>query len=148
MWAMGADGHIDAQGRSWPADLAEVAAAIHPRWGCPVHIGQGWMGLVETFWTELRASAPGARMVAVERDRGAGLAIEVAWEGYGHQAWLARQARSRSYVTCEECGDPGRLRHDLPYVSILCDAHARDRDASGVVRSGTPWLLRRLLRSG
>lgn len=37
----------------------------------------------------------------------------------GHD--LISKAEEESYNVCEECGEPGKLREDLPFVQTLCD---------------------------
>ena len=33
------------------------------------------------------------------------------------------EAETLSYVTCEECGKPGKLRNDLGWILTLCNEH-------------------------
>lgn len=130
----------DQDGRAWPAALADLEPALSPVWNCVVTVGPGWAGLIDEARSALAAGAPGARLVACDRDREGGLMLEVAWGDLDPLDWMVKSVRSRSFIVCEQCGAGARLRHDRPQLSVLCDAHAGARDQMGVYR---PELARR-----
>lgn len=43
-------------------------------------------------------------------------------------------AEKRSFIICEECGKPGRLRDDRSYIRALCDPHARRSNGSQIMK--------------
>lgn len=47
---------------------------------------------------------------------------------------LIAEAEEKSFHICEECGKTGETRHDLPWISTLCDVHYIKRLASAEVR--------------
>ena len=138
--------HVDSRGRAWHPDLADVASAIHPKWGCAVHVGQGWMEMVDDLWFELRRRAPLAHMVAVERDAEGGLRVEVNWCSGPRLEYLVRSMRGRSFLICEQCGAPGNLVYDRRVRSVLCTDHAAARDETGEFRPELVGRRRPLLR--
>lgn len=143
---MGED-FTDAKGRLWPADLLGVQAQVHPVLGCVVSVGAGWHEMVADFRAELGRRAPGAVLVGADRDMEGGLGLEVAWGDHERDPRLVKAFRSRSFVVCEHCGGPGRLRHDRPVLSVLCNEHEGARDQMGHYRPElAAGRLRRLLR--
>lgn len=53
---------------------------------------------------------------------------------YGHNEKIdgaIRVGESMSYHVCEECGDVGQLRKDLPWIRTLCSKHFEELNKKG-----------------
>lgn len=142
---------LDAQGRAWPADLTQAltdaALPVHRTLGCLMLVGPGWERLIADFTGELARQSPGAKLICCERDGEGALRLDVSWGESEERPTLLKAYRSRSFLVCEQCGGPARLRHDRPRLSVLCDEHASARDPEGNYcpdLAGGRW--RRLLR--
>lgn len=93
--------------------------------------GAGWEGILDKYFAEVsQALTPGARL-RLERvyEKYGSLRVNATAEGVGApdlEATLEKAetlADSRSYRSCETCGEPGRLR-DKRMLYVACEVHA------------------------
>ncbi len=79
-------------------------------------VGPGWAGLIDEIFDIL----PGDAAVAQVKEKFGGLRFYF----YGDMQDEVDAVCDRSVKVCEECGRPGNLREDRPWVKTLCDGCA------------------------
>jgi hypothetical protein len=84
--------------------------------------GEGWYQILLNLFTALAVLEPRPVIVQVKEKFGG---LRVYLDGGGEEAAaLIREAENLASETCEDCGAPGRLRMDRPWIATLCDHHA------------------------
>jgi hypothetical protein len=122
--------------REWQAALYEK----HSRWiaGKPIHlaVGDGWADVVSRLFDRIGAALAGEpvpttiAIIDVKEKYGELRADFLAPVGPETEAAIDRAillAEMRSECTCDECGEPGRLRStlgQLGWFAVKCDIHA------------------------
>lgn len=91
---------------------------------------QGWDGIVEELHNKLIEIVPDYTVFQVKEKFG-GLRFYTAELGGGEPEWeeahrLIREAESKSYEVCQDCGQPGNLHHD-GWSRTLCDRCRAER---------------------
>lgn len=111
-----------------PADFPGAAA------GCPECDG-GWHDLLERLCVRIRGAVQAeAGAFRFSQIKSKYATLRVYWDGVLSREADARVeeaialAEARSAVTCEVCGEEGRLRGGA-WVTTRCDAHAEGRSA-------------------
>jgi hypothetical protein len=111
-----------------PADFPRAAA------GCPECDG-GWHDLLERLCVRIRGAVQAeAGAFRFSQIKSKYATLRVYWDGVLSREAAARVeeaialAEARSAVTCEVCGEEGRLRGGA-WVTTRCDAHAEGRPA-------------------
>ncbi|WP_037068252.1 hypothetical protein [Allorhizobium undicola] len=96
-----------------------------------LEIGPGWIGIVSEFCDQLRSWNAGGWSVHLRWGKEKFGALRLFTDGYHvtstplQSYWLSRlreRARRQSLRTCQECGQPGRLRLGA-HAGTLCDRH-------------------------
>lgn len=90
----------------------------------PLEIGDGWVGIV-------RRLLEGCRRAGIEmsvhqvKEKFGGLRFYASTpdESTTTLYRLVGEAEDEAERTCEECGRPGFLRTDRPWIRTLCDEH-------------------------
>lgn len=85
---------------------------------CGADCGDGWAGIVDSLLTDLKALGWTGEIQQIKNKWG-GLETYVS-DATGPHHDLIAKARAASLSTCEECGEPGRLRGR--WVQSLCNA--------------------------
>lgn len=105
--------------------------SIAPPWRT-VSVGEGWYPIVLELDKSLRLVAPDYKVLQVKEKFG-GLRYYTTFPAGDYMELkdrvnpLMRAAESKAGRTCEECGQPGRLRDDRRWLRTLCDEDAAKR---------------------
>lgn len=83
---------------------------------------EGWRDIVHRLYASIEAVSPGHKILQIKEKFG-GLRYYVAVDNYADVDALIRDAEAESFMTCEDCGQPGTLRIDRVWRSTLCDEH-------------------------
>ena len=87
-------------------------------------IGPGWYGIVKDL-IEKSIAAGWDRQICQVKEKFGGLRFYI--NGASEEVWaLIREAEEKSYEVCEECGEPGEMRHG-GWIGTLCDKHNEER---------------------
>jgi hypothetical protein len=85
-------------------------------------IGDGWTRLADELAEDLASLKPPGELLRARVDQHGLLVFAVSLpresRAAGHQ--LVRAYEQRAIMTCERCGEPGRIRSG-PVLRILCD---------------------------
>lgn len=98
-------------------------------------VGEGWKPIVSKAIKELEAL--GARIDQVKEKFG-GLRLYYHMEPDGDHTYLKTDrivdaAEAQCAITCEVCGEPGKIRHG-GWIKTLCDKHEAERQAAYIER--------------
>jgi hypothetical protein len=100
-----------------------------------IDIGNGWMPLVIELDRKLLELVPDYKLLQVKEKFG-GLRYYVEGVPFDSEAYrLIEEAESKSYQTCEECGEPGYETTSGGYwIKTLCQDHDQERIAKRIQR--------------
>jgi len=87
--------------------------------------GPGWNDIVLALHTLLIRDNPNY-FIAQIKEKFGGLRYYIGGEETDVDV-LISEAEALSYQTCEECGRPGVLREEIPWIATLCDYDTRIR---------------------
>jgi hypothetical protein len=111
-----------------PFDIDRLSPRQLARYYGPVYfgVGKGWFQLLMDLSIKLEAMEGIAdiRVVQVKEKYG-GLRFYLS-SGTDEMFAAINKAEDLSYETCEECGEPGKIREG-GWVSVLCDEHAKEK---------------------
>jgi hypothetical protein len=85
-------------------------------------VGKGWSKILDRLYD----AKPRSVYVTQVKEKWGGLRFYV---GSANEEFfdLIDAAEEESYMICEECGEPGKLREDLGWILTLCDEHYEQR---------------------
>ena len=83
---------------------------------------KGWREIVYQLYSDIEAISPGHTIKQIKEKFG-GLRYYCLVDDYSKIDDLIIEAEAESFVTCEDCGQPGTLRIDRVWRSTLCDEH-------------------------
>jgi hypothetical protein len=97
--------------------------------------GDGWFNIIDTLCSNIqhhldwvnRDGEKVHQVVAVQVKEKFGTLRFYYSGGDDEISGMVRMAESMSARTCEECGNPGKVR-DGGWISTLCDEHAKGRE--------------------
>ena len=95
-------------------------------------VGDGWWHLVRPLLDRCRKENVDVHQV---KEKFGGLRF---YAGYCSEELqqMIEDAEKASYVTCETCGSPGRLRGG-GWIKTLCDEHANERPVVSLARESS-----------
>lgn len=94
-------------------------------------VGKGWHSLLDELHAELVKVAPEYRTEQV-KEKFAALRVYLSpWTDEAEEIVFRFEARSKTI--CEQCGEPGEVRHSRFWLKTLCDRCEGER--AGVVKS-------------
>ncbi|PWR18353.1 hypothetical protein [Zavarzinia compransoris] len=85
--------------------------------------GDGWFGIIDRLCGNLQeiSDRTECQAVAVQvKEKFGGLRFYIRSGDTEHLNAIT-EAENASYLTCEECGEPGRLREERSWLRTLCD---------------------------
>lgn len=131
-------------------DLRERFDRVIPR-GFRFECGRGWRGILEHFFEAAERELPAGVQFDLRqvKEKFGGLRIyyrlpESLSEGVVSAIRDARDlAEARAHYTCEQCGQPGRMRNDSSWFFVACDKHAISSKGKVVPPSGDSGYIRR-----
>ncbi len=107
-----------------------------------VEIHDGWLGIVDKFLASVTEILPpdGEFRVTEIREKFAVMRLRYHIDNVSKDIKNAISearilAESRSYYTCDQCGNRGDLREDLDFFTIRCKEHAYDHNQNFLERS-------------
>ena len=85
-------------------------------------VGKGWSKILDKLYDV----KPRSVYVAQVKEKFGGLRFYI---GSANREFFdaIEAAEKESYLTCEECGEPGKLREDFGWILTLCDEHYLER---------------------
>lgn len=94
-------------------------------------IGPGWQPLVRQLHEDIEKICPDHEVIQVKEKFG-GLRYyprlpNCSEEDRYKVYHLIGEAEKKSFLICEQCGEPGKLRQELRWVLTLCDEHLASR---------------------
>jgi len=91
-------------------------------------VSDGWFSILYNLSEKLEAmdGVSDVRVVQIKEKFG-GLRFYLSSET-AEMSDAIDKAETASYYSCELCGGPGKLRHDLGWVTTLCEAHYNERN--------------------
>lgn len=81
-------------------------------------VGPGWHYIVEDCVEKIESR--GGFILQIKEKFG-GLRIYSSGGDFDAIDTITREAERSAAITCEQCGGPGQLRNNLPWLKTLCD---------------------------
>lgn len=99
------------------------------------NVGAGWHQIIRDLEVELNTISPGYSIQQIKEKFGTLRYYASVAEGEINERVIAAfdgaigRAERKSAKTCEQCGEPGRLRAPRGWYVTLCDEHLAERKA-------------------
>ena len=93
-------------------------------------VGPGWWPIVVDLYNDIEKISPNHRIVQIKEKFGG---LRYYYESANNDAVndLVQEAERKCYITCEKCGEPGKLRNYNRLYPTLCDKHVDEKQAKG-----------------
>lgn len=106
--------------KPWQAELAEKHSLTCPPGWYGFACGEGWKALLDEAFTKLKAAGWDGEIHQIKEKFGT-LRMYVSRDGAPEFRPIIQEAEEKSAKTCEQCGEPGKLRAG-GWWHTLCDA--------------------------
>lgn len=109
-------------------NLNQILDRIPKGWFQSLDIGPGWYDLVIQLDRDISSIDPNYELLQCKEKFGGLRYYYRTTEDHIKIDDLIRQAEIKSYVTCEDCGEPSTTQSDDGWIHTLCDIHRKERD--------------------